>query len=390
MRRLFWMILGVAILSSTACTDFGEPMERECLADRRCAPNEAPVCGEDGVEYECRSMARCYGVSLDDSGESCDGQVVDPPQCPDVSCSDDCPNGYQVDDDGCQTCECVPDSCSFTSCEDEPGYMPCPDGTETTQVGSDDDGCPVCDCRPVQCEPVTCTLHCDNGFKTDADGCEICECREVQCEPVMCEIDCQGRGFKTDADGCEICECADGPSCANDDGNQCNSIYCGSARSTCYGPDDPIACPDVEPSHYQPPTQCVCSGDDCLERDCSSDDQCEGPEGLCVRTPTQDRSGYCVTATCQDYIDEYKRVADQNNFCQSDADCVMYRASHQCCDAYAVTDFTQGAMEALDRVVGNTTCGDEFDQNCAMEDCAPLPTDPEHAICVNGSCEWAP
>jgi hypothetical protein len=139
MRRAIWIPICLVLLFVSGCIDLNQDYERECLAERRCGPSEASVCGVDGVEYECAAMAQCYGVEVDDSGQACDGQA----QCEPVTCTLFCENGFATDENGCEICEC----------EEE---------------------------EPPQCEPFQCALDCFNGYKTDENGCQICECRESE------------------------------------------------------------------------------------------------------------------------------------------------------------------------------------------------------------------
>jgi hypothetical protein len=328
MRRLLFIVFGVGILLSGGCIDLTQTPERECLEDRRCGPTADAVCGEDGVEYGCASIAECYGVVVDPSGEAC-GAPIEAPTCPELSCDEPCPAGRQVDDDGCETCECTPTTCRVTSCEDEPGFVPCPAGTESAAVGSDEQGCPVCDCRPI--------------------ACELSEANEA-----------------------------------------CRSIYCGSPRAECFSADEDVACPGAEPQYHEPAPQCVCAGSECLERECSSDDQCQGAEGLCVSTPAEQRQGFCVSATCEDLVDEFDQIGERHATCQSDADCRMHRAAHQCCAAYAVNRTGVELLGTFDEFVARTSCAEQFTEACGLVDCDLLPTEPEHSICVDGQCEWAP
>merc|ERR1712176_151051 len=86
-----------------------------------------------------------------------------------------CPNGFEVDKDGCQICECkeiapmVNDEpkCSLIQCR-----MRCPFGFVV-----DENGCEKCECN--KCPLKQCRMLCPNGFEVDANGCQICQCRET-------------------------------------------------------------------------------------------------------------------------------------------------------------------------------------------------------------------
>nr|BAD16598.1 DEC-2 [Lymnaea stagnalis] len=52
--------------------------------------------------------------------------------------------------------------------------MACPDGYDL-----DENGCESCTCKEVKravCSPVLCKIYCENGFATGPDGCPICAC----------------------------------------------------------------------------------------------------------------------------------------------------------------------------------------------------------------------
>ncbi|ELT97021.1 hypothetical protein CAPTEDRAFT_69907, partial [Capitella teleta] len=67
--------------------------------------------------------------------------------------------------------------CDPVSC-----YMHCEHGFEV-----DERGCDVCQCKeaPPKCSPFQCLMYCENGFERDANGCEICKCK-TQCNPITC------------------------------------------------------------------------------------------------------------------------------------------------------------------------------------------------------------
>lgn len=59
----------------------------------------------------------------------------------------------------------------------------------------------------VRCETFTCTLLCENGFKTAESGCLLCECAQPPgCPATQCMLHCE-YGFKRDDRGCDRCEC---------------------------------------------------------------------------------------------------------------------------------------------------------------------------------------
>ncbi|VDI06136.1 Hypothetical predicted protein, partial [Mytilus galloprovincialis] len=92
--------------------------------------------------------------------------------CPQGFCTTQCPYGYKFDDNGCQTCECLP-------------------------------ACPKAICPSRQCK---------HGFKYDATGCQTCNCRSVSCPARLCPWSCP-EGYKLGKDGCQTCDCSTGTPC---------------------------------------------------------------------------------------------------------------------------------------------------------------------------------
>jgi hypothetical protein len=135
---------------------------------------------------------------------------------------------------------------------------------------------------------------------------------------------------------------------------------------------------------WEPLPQCGCEGDSCAPRACGSDNECLGDEGLCARTPNEDREGYCVDATCSDLSAEYEQVAELYNTCSSDDDCSTYSPINRCCDAFAVNQEGVQEMQVIDAFATRTSCGDDWRSNCELVDCAMPPEVPPS--CVEGQC----
>ncbi len=346
MSRMIWIGLVFALVLPMGCVDLNEETERECLSERRCGPDDGPVCGTDGQTYDCESVARCYGVQVDSSGDACESQQA---QCEPVTCEIYCEHGFATDEDGCEVCACE---------------------------------------EPPQCEPVACRMDCSDrgGFATDENGCEICECREeVQCEGVSCTLYCPN-GFKTDEDGCEYCECRE----ANEtcDGDPCVTDYCASRQATCMRESELATMGACEPMDYlflEPEPECECTENSCAKRGCTADDDCLAEQALCVNDMDADE-GYCVQASCQDLIESYEEVASTRNSCTSDSDCAVHYPAYSCCGNVAVNTEGKPDMVAIDRFATQTSCSDDWDRQCANVDCdAP----PSAAECVGGTCRLA-
>jgi hypothetical protein len=247
----------------------------------------------------------------------------------------------------------------------------------------------ACGTQP-QCEDVACRLYCENGYKTDSDGCEICECRdeEPQCSDVMCNLACEN-GFETDENGCEICECRepDGGQCEED---PCVAYHCADRRGMCERESVLAAsgaCPAPDFTFWEPLPQCECGDDLCAPLECASDSECGGDLGLCVRTPNEDRAGYCVNAACEYLLDEYERVARTQNSCNTDSDCEFYSPSYDCCGGVVVNERGVQEMGAIDAFANRTSCGDDWADDCAVVDCA-MP-EPIAISCVQGTCRMS-
>ncbi|KAK7480510.1 hypothetical protein BaRGS_00028244, partial [Batillaria attramentaria] len=140
-------------------------------------------------------------------------QSVSPPICGQV-CAIYCPNGNVLDQNGCPTCACKPDTTQLCPlC-----FNYCPNGRELRS-----DGCPSCTCKqapqpvPSSCGRVLCRNFCFNGRALDDQGCETCNCRSTsltistlspspQCGRVLCRNFCFN-GRTLDSQGCETCVC---------------------------------------------------------------------------------------------------------------------------------------------------------------------------------------
>ncbi|XP_071943696.1 uncharacterized protein [Antedon mediterranea] len=147
--------------------------------------------------------------------------------CPVYMCDKNCSFGYQVDELGCELCECNPEvTCPPIKCRIhcEYGYQKGHDGcdrciciiptgienTTSVQINDTDYGFRSSEFCPV----YICDKTCDMGFQEDEYGCEICECviQPVTCPSVNCRIHCE-YGYQKGQDGCERCICVTPPPC---------------------------------------------------------------------------------------------------------------------------------------------------------------------------------
>ena len=218
MRAVFFLLSAWLLWGCPGGDVIGE--EGKCLEERRCALDRQEVCGEDGKQYACASMARCEGVIVDPLGDAC-RLPPEPPLCEDELCPGVCPEGseFKRGADGCLTCECEPVTCeqgdrfacpphSVLVCDQQNGcdecrceeVVSCPTndspecGEDEVLICSDEHGCQVCFCeesvRP--CPDVEPSIICAEGFEAvceqDGAGCAQCRCRESQC-PLLAEDD---------------------------------------------------------------------------------------------------------------------------------------------------------------------------------------------------------
>ena len=255
-----WITCLIVLTAVAGCR--GDHPEKQCDPERRCTAADAPVCGDDGVWYECGLVADCHEVAVTLNESSC-GDLPDfppddrppvsnpPTVCADIACSDGCAGVY--DAQGClDHCECnnvsviceeVSPNCRSTDynpvtgctecldclhiacqpgceviCRDDgtadcdcptcPDVGPCPvdEGCERTV---DENGCDTCVCEGA-CERQFCAEICPHGHVIDDAGCPTCECYEPCNELPLCDLFCE-EGYAIDtATGCSLsCECLD-------------------------------------------------------------------------------------------------------------------------------------------------------------------------------------
>ncbi|KAK4885139.1 hypothetical protein RN001_001410 [Aquatica leii] len=98
--------------------------------------------------------------------------------CLEPICPRNCFYGYQIDNKGCKTCDCV-DPCTFYICPADKYCI-----TEPVTCEYD----PFCGVRlkcVKKCPEILCTMFCPYGFELDCNNCAICKCKDP-CNGVIC------------------------------------------------------------------------------------------------------------------------------------------------------------------------------------------------------------
>ncbi|XP_047466539.1 cysteine-rich motor neuron 1 protein isoform X3 [Mugil cephalus] len=260
----------------------------------QCVDGE-PHCTAMACKQSCQNPVKIPGECCPFCEEP-SYETVSPMLCPPLeNCSlsgNECPYGFQQDQNGCLLCQCL----NNDSCPDLRKYcsLQCPMGYER-----DDFGCEVCECSiPThKCRPLTCTKTCPYGYVRNKHGCEMCRC--VKCPPFTCDKHCSN-GYRQNRKGCSICMCketdhvpsttvpAPMPSfCLTSNGQRyeegdgwhdgCRDCYCHSGREMCVL----ISCP--VPSCSNPAVK----SDQCCPtcEDESGSGQPEGMDMVVCRAP---------------------------------------------------------------------------------------------------------
>ena len=168
----------------------GQPPE--CDENTLCGEADRPNCRLECVNFRC---------------------VADCVQCQLLNCGNNCAFGYRLNNDGCETCECIdppngcpdyeyesadPDGCAALDCPIDqelfsaPGcgcgckLRPCPEDGEDVcgingEVYANDcllgrAGIQEADDWQPCCDDLACAIACPFGTKKDQRGCDICEC----------------------------------------------------------------------------------------------------------------------------------------------------------------------------------------------------------------------
>lgn len=196
MQRIYWVIVALALSLIGGCIDTGTEMGKQCRAEDFCAPGMQPVCGADGKTYACAPLAQCFEVRINPTADACQ---PGPNTCPELICDAvTCDGERKLDENGCPTCECIPQGCDTASCSNycEYGYKE-----------NDCDGT-TCECNepPQSCMDDPCVVsYCGTSIPRcarlselmdgacpplDVDRPEpICQCGEDECDLRRCNSD---------------------------------------------------------------------------------------------------------------------------------------------------------------------------------------------------------
>jgi hypothetical protein len=328
------VLLFVFFAAATGCFDTASP-EKQCDPSRRCVADDTPVCGGDGVWYECALVAECEQVAVVFDESICDDQQLNnqansqnnDSTCGAVSCREfDCISVEEVlDENGCVVdCQCAP----F-----------CPEISGSCLATEVVDGCEVC----VECSPIACPLECGerclpDGYaecdceppiceRIDSDacladptcdivigenGCENCVCDD-NCSRDFCDIFCEN-GYVIE-NGCPTCKCHEpcneGPECdlACPTGNTIDPATGCSQSCECIADEcSPVVCALFCEFGFRTDGSgcevCECRGEPCFDlTQCAVDQVCvpaygpsfdEVPEGQCVTLELCSADGTCA------------------------------------------------------------------------------------------------
>jgi hypothetical protein len=187
--------------------------------------------------------------------------------CPLIKCLKICKDGYEVDKDGCQTCECKSDpDCPEVECKTKCEY-----GYKVINK------CPTCKCN--DCPRILCDRICEHGFQEDKiTGCPTCKCNEKppKCDEddwykTKCPLKCDN--FEKDKDGCPKCSCVD--------------------------PPKPCEC--KKPAKYEP-KKCLDDSHTYITDICKKDEkeekECKGDEKECKKDEKDDKECHFVERKC--------------------------------------------------------------------------------------------
>ncbi len=412
--------------------DKNECVNGECLLKDRCSEsNPHGVCGlhERCVDGSCKDI-NCGPGNPD--GACPDGQYCERVlqsgewsySCKDVpqSCTEnnECPDGYKCENDKCVEYTCDPqcqqyEICKYGVCQPDPFFCSpdsqngwCEDGFECIN-GS----CQVHvynPCDGVDCGNNYCIVtdpNSDTGYECVTEG-ELCSDSNPtgKCNaPQVCKD-----GICSDVNPCDTLTCDEGQVCDPTAG-ACVEDYCKAHPNACtiehtmcvnqFGEEDKFFCPcELGYDWSYTEHKCNPNNDACTGKDCG--------EGICKTDDWAVDGWYCECNTGMEYLDENVKHlcidSSTYNYC-TNWDCGVGTCEEVTEDdhKYAICNcpenfyFDSDVKTCVPGVVcGNTFCDNPLRQACVNNQfCEDQPCSanyPEGACgnaesCVNGQCE---
>lgn len=108
------------------------------------------------------------------------------PLCISANCYLDCKEGYKMNEEGVEICECAnphPVCPSMEDCKKQCTY-----GLKVSR-----NGCHKCSC--IKCPTFSCSKKCVHGYSVNRQGCKLCKCKGMYCKlkwwrEVECAVSC--------------------------------------------------------------------------------------------------------------------------------------------------------------------------------------------------------
>lgn len=101
------------------------------------------------------------------------GLIFEPLSCISANCYLDCKEGYKMNEEGVEICECAnphPVCPSMEDCKKQCTY-----GLKVSR-----NGCHKCSC--IKCPTFSCSKKCVHGYSVNRQGCKLCKCKGMYCK----------------------------------------------------------------------------------------------------------------------------------------------------------------------------------------------------------------